>query len=135
MRKIPSASKFKIVFIAMILLIFVTCAGYLFLASRGNATDPYVADIYQNGTLIKSIPLYQVTSSYQFTVTGENGAENVIEVRHGTIAVISASCPDKICVRQGFQSTSVLPIICLPNRLVIRLRKIKDSEEPDALTY
>lgn len=135
MKKIPSDSKFKILFIVMILLVFIASAGYLFLATRSKKADPYVADIYQNGTLIKSIPLYQVTEVYRFTVTGENGAENVIEVRPGSIGVISASCPDKICVHQGFYSDSLLPITCLPNRLVIRLRKIQGTEEPDALTY
>ena len=74
-----------------------------------------------------------------FTVTGENGCVNEIEVRPGSIAIISADCPDKLCVHQGFISDSRLPITCLPNRLVIQLRPVSDSAEtvaaPDAVAY
>lgn len=91
----------------------------LFLQNGNHGT---VADIYQNGSLIQSIPLDSVKETYTFTVTGEHGAANEIEVRPGSIGIISASCPDKLCVHQGFISGSLLPITCLPNRLVIQIR-------------
>ena len=81
------------------------------------------ADVYQNGNLIASIPLSSVKESYTFTVSSENGGSNVIEVRKGTIGIVSADCPDQICVQQGFITDSVLPITCLPHRLVIQIRK------------
>lgn len=81
-----------------------------------------IADIYQNGTLLQSIALDSVKESYTFIVTGENGVTNEIKVRPGSIGIISASCPDKLCVHQGFISGSLLPITCLPNRLVIQIR-------------
>jgi hypothetical protein len=56
------------------------------------------------------------------------------------LAIVSASCPDQICVHQGFISTSLLPITCLPNRLVIRVREevsVPDDTAPvpDGVTY
>ncbi len=81
-----------------------------------------IADIYQDGVLLQSIPLNMVTEAYTFTITGENGAENEIEVRPGSIGILSATCPDKLCVHQGFISSSLLPITCLPNHLVIQVR-------------
>lgn len=81
-----------------------------------------IADIYQNGELLESITLSDVTEAYTFTVTGENGATNEVQVRPGSIGIISASCPDKLCVHQGFISSSLLPVTCLPNRLVIQVR-------------
>ena len=96
-----------------------------------------MAEIYQDGVLIKSIPLWEVTSGETFTVRGPKGEENVIEARNGSIAVISANCPDKLCVHQGFRSDTLLPITCLPNHLVILIRPAESANDgqSDALTY
>ena len=42
-----------------------------------------VANIYQNGTLIRSIDLESVEESYTFTIEGENGAYNTVLVEPG----------------------------------------------------
>lgn len=105
------------------------------------ASPEIVADIYQNGKLLQSIPLSSVNESYRFQVTGENEALNEIEVHPGSIGIISASCPDKLCVHQGFISNSLLPITCLPNRLVIQIRQDTNMTEAteeiasDIITY
>ena len=36
--------------------------------------------------------------------------------------VTDAGCPDKICVNHGELRTEMLPIVCLPNRLIITYR-------------
>lgn len=46
--------------------------------------------------------------------------ENVIQVLDGKIRVLEADCPDHTCVRTGWLRSDALPIVCLPNRLVIR---------------
>ena len=93
-----------------------------------NRAAGYTADIYQSGELLTSIDLSAVSQPYIFTVTGENGCTNEIEVRPDQIRIISADCPDKLCVHQGFISDSRLPITCLPNRLVIQLRPTAGQE-------
>jgi len=97
----------------------------------------YTADIYQNGTLVMSIPLDEVQETRRFTLKGEGDCTNEIEVRPGCIGIIAADCPDKICVNQGFISDSRLPVTCLPNRVVIHLRPSdpKAGLEPDMITY
>ncbi len=120
----------------LLLLCLVSLAALLRPAGK---EDSFTADIYQNGILIMSIPLNEVSENRSFTIEGENGCVNEIEVRQGSICILSADCPDKLCVRQGFISDSTLPITCLPNRLVIRLRPGQDSREnqsvPDIVTY
>lgn len=81
-----------------------------------------------------SIPLDGSDAPYRFTVTGENGCVNEIEIRSDSIGIVSADCPDKLCVHQGFISHTGLPVVCLPNKLVIRLRET-DSETVDAIAY
>ena len=102
----------------------------LIYSNRNTSTNAsLIADIYQNGTLLESIPLNDVEKSYTFTVTGEDGCTNIIEVRNGSIGIISADCPDKLCVKQGFIDSSLLPITCLPNRVVIQIRTNERNED------
>ena len=78
------------------------------------------AGIYQDGELIRTIDLSDVPEPYMFYATGDAG-RNVISVEHGRISVFAASCPDLICVRRGWLSSGVVPIVCVPNRLLITL--------------
>ena len=39
----------------------------------------------------------------------------------GRIRVESADCPDQVCVDQGWISDGTVPVVCLPNRLVIQI--------------
>ena len=109
----------KTALLATALLLLLCAASILCLLPREDTR--YTAHIYQNGTLIMSIPLDQVTQPRQFTLYGENGCSNTLEVRPGSIGIVSADCPDKICVQQGFLHDSRLPVTCLPNRIVITL--------------
>ena len=93
--------------------------------------DP-VARITLDGELVKEIKLNQVGASFSFTVTGASGLTNTILVEKGRIRVEEADCPDQICVDQGFISDGTVPIVCLPNRLVIEI--VGGGEAFDAAT-
>lgn len=131
--KKPQSYKVTLVFISVILCLTfgLSLITILHPASRGASC---VADIYQDGELLTSIPLDGVDAPYCFTVTGENGCVNELEVRSGSIGMVSADCPDKLCVHQGFIDRPGLPIVCLPNKLVIQLREA-DSESIDIIAY
>lgn len=137
MKKLPSPRKRAILLACLMACVLLASLGYLLIAPGFQKKDRLVADIYQNGILLRTIPLSSVTETETFSIRGEHGAENVIEVRPGSIAVISASCPDQICVHQGFREDSLLPITCLPNHLVIQIRQegSEKTAETDALTY
>ena len=78
------------------------------------------ARIYQDGKLYDTVDLAAVTEPYTIEVDN-NGRLNVIEVERGRIRMQSADCPDGTCVRTGWISGGVAPIVCLPHRLVIEL--------------
>lgn len=129
-----------IVLIGSASLIWILAAGLPEQASRRHAI--VYADIYQDGVLLESINLSAQTDVRQLTVTNTNGNVNQVEIRPGSIGILSADCPDKLCVHQGFISTSLLPITCLPNKLVIQIRYENteingDSDKitPDIITY
>ena len=55
------------------------------------------------------------------------GSSNTIEIRDGRIRVLEAECPDKVCVRTGWLSSSAIPIVCLPNHLEISFASGNDD--------
>lgn len=119
------------VIIAAVLSVSLTA---ILLSRRNTAKNKY-ANIYQDGTLIRTIDLNAVEQPYTFTIEGKNSAENVIEVRKGEIGINSASCPDHVCVKMGFISTGAIPITCLPNHIVIEIRDTADNQMPDVVVY
>ena len=120
---------------AAIGLVFVICLIYIVLFPSFKNKDGLTAHIYQDGHLLHSIPLDSVTKTYEITVKDEMGNYNLIEVRPGSIGITDASCPDKLCVHMGFQESTLLPITCLPNQVVIRLEKSTVTGVLDGTTY
>lgn len=121
-----------------ILAILISCVLVLILRYSATGADtPYTACIYQDGELLQTIPLNQVQETYAFTLEATGGGSNTIEVSPCGIAITQADCPDQICVLQGRITDSLLPITCLPHRLVIELKPEKTYADdlPDALTY
>ena len=80
-----------------------------------------IARITQNGELVAEIDLSKLTGPYTFPVDGEDGQWNSIVAEPGRIRVLEATCPDQVCVNQGWISDSSLPIVCLPNKVIIEI--------------
>lgn len=56
------------------------------------------------------------------------GGLNIAKIENGEIHMKSASCPDKLCIRQGKISDSSKKIICLPNEIVIEVKRKSDID-------
>lgn len=59
---------------------------------------------------------------YSLSQDGEyqlNGGTNVLRIEGGKAYLVSANCPDHLCVKQGKVSKSGETITCLPNRLTV----------------
>jgi len=52
---------------------------------------------------------------------GDESSYNILVIEDGEASVTEASCPDKLCVRQGKIRFDGQSIVCLPNRLVIEV--------------
>lgn len=105
------------VILFIILFVISLAASAAVLLYHGSGT---VVSIYHHGKLIDKISLDTVSAPYTFTVESDNGAYNVIRVEQGRICVSDASCPDHVCVNSGWLSGGAIPIVCLPNELVIQ---------------
>ena len=65
-----------------------------------------------------------------------NFRKNVIEVDRYRVRMVHADCPDNDCVRQGWISCPGQIIVCLPNRVVIKIIASKNlPDEPDAVSF
>ena len=106
--------RFLLAALALVLLIATGSVYWFWL--RG--TDETIATITLDGEVIAEYDLSQVRETEMFTV-GAPGAENTIRVSSEGIAVISADCPDQVCVHQGVRSHGPRPIVCLPHKLSI----------------
>ena len=94
--------------IAALLLLWKLLPG-----SGGNTVG-----VYQDGDLVKTIYLPHTGETETFELSGVAGG-NTIEVSKDGVRVVSAGCPDQVCVAHGFLVSGKEPIICLPNRLSI----------------
>lgn len=86
-----------------------------------NPKPAQIAQITQKGQLLDEIDLSQVKEPYSFVIEGEDGALNTVQVEPGRICISEASCPDQICVHQGWISDGSEPIVCLPNQVIIQI--------------
>jgi len=84
------------------------------------------ARIYSDGSLIETLDLNAVPEPYSIPVDS-GGGYNIISVEQGRIRISEASCPDSSCIRQGWLSGGITPIVCLPHRLVIALEGSSDK--------
>ncbi len=79
-----------------------------------------IANVYVDGVCVQSIDLSGAAG--QAVVQGPIG-ENVIEYGGGHLRVTRADCPDGVCIAHGDLTSRSDPIVCLPNRVVIRLER------------
>ena len=103
------------------LLALAAGACVLFLAFRPAAPDRPVARIILNGTIVNEIDLTGDGLPQTFVYEGPGGFTNTVEAEHGRIRVREAGCPDQVCVHQGWISDGTVPIVCLPNQLIIEI--------------
>jgi hypothetical protein len=120
-----------------IILLFILIASVIFLTVRyKDHAEQYTAYIYQDGKLYKTIDLSAVTADYTLVITATDGGMNQVLVQPGSICVTEANCPDLVCVHQGTIRNDLLPITCLPHKLVISLKPTDGiADVPDAITH
>ena len=78
----------------------------------------------------------EVVASYDLSEDREielNGGTNTMRIQDGTVKMIEADCPDKLCMKQMAISKNRENIICLPNNIVLQISS-QDESELDAVT-
>ena len=97
-------------------------AGGICLLRRGGGGGRILATVTVDGEVYKTVDLAAVAVPYAFTVESEYGC-NTVRVSHGAIEVTAADCQEQICVNQGTITDGLIPIVCLPHRMVIQIQE------------
>lgn len=85
----------------------------LFLPKR---SDDAAVEIYQNGELVKTMPL---SEDGVFTLHGS--FTNEITVSGGKVCFSASDCPGQDCVLCGSISAAGRSLVCLPNAVEVRI--------------
>lgn len=107
--------------LTLALLVLAVAASAAFLLFYRGGQGGHLARITRDGRLLREIDLSQVGEPFSFVVEGEGGRTNTVLVEPGRIRISQASCPDQICVNQGFIDDGTAPIVCLPNKLIVEI--------------
>ena len=111
------------------LIIFIIIIGAVFILFINiNKEEGNAIEVYYEDKLILSADL-NVNDVY--TVDGKLG-DVVIEVKDKKVRVVKENSPKNICSKEGYISDSTKPLICLPNKVVI---KIVQSSDTDGVVY
>ena len=57
---------------------------------------------------------------------------NVVRIENGKVFMESAECPDQICVKQKPLNLSGRDIVCLPNKVTVRV--VSENKDVDVVT-
>lgn len=118
---------------AVVIAIIVTASSIGVLAYMSlSRSSHHIAEIKQDGKVIRTIDLDQVEGSEEISIAYGDGY-NLIRVEHGRIRVVDSDCPDELCVKTGWITESGQSIICLPHKLIVNIQG--GSKEIDENVY
>ena len=106
----------------VIVIALIILTGFVFRKVVGTEEGSRVV-VYEDGKVIREIPL---TEDTEFVVEGTY--TNKIAVKDGKAAVIESDCPGGDCMHSGWISESGRSIICLPNRVEVRIEGESDVD-------
>lgn len=102
---------------AALLVVLTACTVGSFFARDLFASHGFIVLVE-----LRNIAVYKGNLSEERKVTIRGAYGDVrIQIHDGRVAVVYAECPNKVCVRTGWRQLAGESIICVPNRLVIRI--------------
>ncbi|HHY41887.1 MAG TPA: NusG domain II-containing protein [Thermoanaerobacterales bacterium] len=122
----------KILFFSIILISFIIFVSF---QVYGFADGKSYVLIEVNGKLYQKVSLGETGPNLKISVPVANG-ENIVEIERDRVRMLSAQCPDQDCIRQGWINRPGQMIVCLPNKMVIKIQSDKSiKEDVDIITF
>ncbi len=118
--------KYDLILLLVLALIAVAVFAYYktrnnrLLESLGEEEPDYYVQVMMNNRIEGLIPIDQ-DGEYTFRNIYSDG-ENVVCVENGGCYMLSANCPDQICVYEGvIEPGTIMPIVCMPNVIYVSI--------------
>lgn len=108
-------TRFWIALLAGIFLLAGVACLLLYRPQSAVTEKPDSVTVISGGRTVTTLPLSEDT---ELLVPCQSGY-NTVTVKDGKVSVTAASCPNHTCMACGAKSSG-MPIICLPNRLVLQ---------------
>lgn len=108
----------------LIVILVMAITFLLFFPAASNGAG--VVHVFQDGQLIRTVDLFLDSLI-------EIADALVLQVEDGAVRVVKANCPDQICVKTGWISSPGVPIVCIPNRIMIVIPR-KNDQAIDVIT-
>ena len=90
-----------------------------------QSTKEPQAVITQDGKLQGTYPLSENQTIY---IPSKENPINSFRIENGTIYMLQANCPDKICVHHKPISKNGETIVCLPNKVIVVIKNGAERE-------
>lgn len=121
--------KLDYVIIVALIAVSLLSSGIILYSSAQNKYQSKYIEISAKGDLYKRIDF---NSSTEETIDLKTDlGENIIKISNGKVQILDADCPDKVCVKDGYISKPGQSLVCLPHKVVIEIKGIKNAETDD----
>lgn len=99
----------------VLLIIILVILNTLFLFQVIDVNSSSTATIYYDGVIVEEINL---NKDDVYSLNATNG-EVEVSVKNGKVAITKETSPLNICSKQGYVDVNKIPLICLPNKVVV----------------
>lgn len=114
--------KKDVVLIGVILFIVLIGFGFNYYIN-GRKSDKI--EVYVDNELYKT---YDIDDEDELKIEVDNGY-NIIKIHDRGVEMVEASCPDQICVKGGFIHKHSESIVCLPNKVNIKITSDNHNDD------
>ncbi len=105
----------------VILIILLLSISVIIHFSLKNNNSQKTVNVYVHDRLIKTLTLTEKQQIFEI----ETGV--IMEIRHNKVRLLSSTCRNQICVKQGW--TDTFPIVCVPNEIILVIKGKKVEQK------
>lgn len=115
--------------IVALIVVLATALSWATSFSKNEAFNKI--QIIQDGRVLEE---YAADKNFSKIVNITEGEfQNTIEIKDGEVRMLSANCPDKLCVKSHPISKNGEMIVCLPHRLYVKIISMEENETTDVV--
>lgn len=121
----------KILIFFILIIAFSIMTGFKYYGFNDNRT---YAIIEQNNKVVEKVSLDKDRKLVIKLPTAKG--DNIVEIDGERVRMKTAYCKDQDCVKQGFIDKKGQVIVCLPNRILIKIvGNTSNKKDVDAISY
>lgn len=114
----------------LIIVVLVAILSFYVVNLIVNSKKGTSVEVYVDNKLYKTI---DINDEVEFKIKGKNGY-NIVRVHDKGVEMVEASCPDKVCVHTGFINKPSQSIVCIPNKVTIKIKTDKKDSHEDIIS-